>query len=195
MSDGSSMTITTRSREAQGYLDGVGAALADLPEEERADLLDELAGHLDELAAESPTPLTVRLGSPQEYADELRASAGLPPARARGRAGAVARLWSRVEELLNRPAALTTKDFLVTLRPVWWVARGWAVAAVVLHVTTSSPWEDRNIVGVPGGFLGFWAVVLGVVLSVQLGRGRLGTRAARGTGASWCSTSVPRSRC
>ena len=46
----------------------MGAALADLPEEECADLLDELAAHLDELSAEGTDALEPRLGSPEEYA-------------------------------------------------------------------------------------------------------------------------------
>ena len=44
-------TTVARSQEAQSYLDRVGAALADLPEEERADLLDELGTHVDEIAS------------------------------------------------------------------------------------------------------------------------------------------------
>jgi uncharacterized membrane protein len=75
-------TTVARSQEAQSYLDRVGAALADLPEEERADLLDELGTHVDEIAAEGTSSLEARLGSPDDYAAELRASAGLPPARA-----------------------------------------------------------------------------------------------------------------
>ena len=66
-------SATSRSREAQAYLDGVGASLADLPVDDRTDLLDELATHLDELATEGDAPLVSRLGSPQDYAAELRA--------------------------------------------------------------------------------------------------------------------------
>jgi len=66
-------SATSPSREAQAYLDGVGASLADLPVDDRTDLLDELATHLDELATEGDAPLVSRLGSPQDYAAELRA--------------------------------------------------------------------------------------------------------------------------
>ena len=70
---------TARSDEAAQVRRRGGAQLADLPDDDRADLLDELAAHVDELVAEGDTPLTDRLGTPAEYAAELRASAGLPP--------------------------------------------------------------------------------------------------------------------
>ena len=60
-----------RSQEAQSYLDRVGAALADLPEEERADMLDELGTHVDEIAAEGTSSLDARLGSPEDYAAHI----------------------------------------------------------------------------------------------------------------------------
>ena len=57
---GTGTSMMTRSRESQDYPDGVAARLADLPVEDRADLLDELATHLDEPAAESDAPLATR---------------------------------------------------------------------------------------------------------------------------------------
>lgn len=57
------------------YLREVGLCLHDLPWGLRRDLLAELRGHLDELPPE--TDLEARLGSPQEYAADLRSAAGL----------------------------------------------------------------------------------------------------------------------
>ncbi|MGI5128952.1 DUF1700 domain-containing protein [Pseudonocardia sp. CA-107938] len=79
MSTGSEETTTA----AQAYLDGVRAALADLPAAEVDEILDDVRGHLDELTAElgeGVEPLTTRLGTPADYAAELRAAAGYPAA-------------------------------------------------------------------------------------------------------------------
>lgn len=66
------------------YLAQVRAELSDLPPGELADVLDDVTGHLTEVAAEfedTPTAeaLQDRLGTPREYADELRTAAGYPP--------------------------------------------------------------------------------------------------------------------
>jgi hypothetical protein len=163
-------TTVARSQEAQSYLDRVGAVLADLPEEERADLLDELGTHVDEIAAEGTSSLEARLGSPEDYAAELRASAGLPPARTGGRV--VARLRARTEPWLARPVVVSAGEFLVALRPAWWVTRGWVAGAALAHLTSSSPW-DYSLLPVPGGTIGFWGTVVAIVVSVQIGRGRI----------------------
>jgi uncharacterized membrane protein len=66
------------------YLAQVRAELSDLPPGEFEDVLDDVGGHLTEVAAEfesEPTVATLqeRLGTPQQYADELRTAAGYPP--------------------------------------------------------------------------------------------------------------------
>ncbi|ONI67506.1 hypothetical protein BWI15_30770 [Kribbella sp. ALI-6-A] len=65
------------------YLAQVKAELADLPPGELEDVLDDVASHLTEVAAEfeqEPTEaqLRERLGTPRQYADELRTAAGYP---------------------------------------------------------------------------------------------------------------------
>jgi hypothetical protein len=65
------------------YLAQVKAELADLPPGELEDVLDDVASHLTEVAAEfeqEPTEaqLWERLGTPRQYADELRTAAGYP---------------------------------------------------------------------------------------------------------------------
>jgi hypothetical protein len=57
------------------YLRRVDFRLRDLPWATRRDLLAEIRGHLDELPAD--THLGARLGTPEEYAAELRSAAGL----------------------------------------------------------------------------------------------------------------------
>lgn len=66
------------------YLAQVRAELSDLPPGELEDVLEDVSGHLTEVAAEfeaEPTIATLqeRLGTPQQYADELRTAAGYPP--------------------------------------------------------------------------------------------------------------------
>ncbi|GAB2562483.1 DUF1700 domain-containing protein [Kribbella endophytica] len=65
------------------YLAQVKAELADLPPGELEDVLDDVASHLTEVAGEfeqEPTEgqLWERLGTPRQYADELRTAAGYP---------------------------------------------------------------------------------------------------------------------
>ena len=57
------------------YLRRVDYRLRDLPWATRRDLLAEIRGHLDELPAE--TDLEARLGTPEDYAADLRSAAGL----------------------------------------------------------------------------------------------------------------------
>ena len=66
------------------YLTQVRAELSDLPPGELEDVLDDVSGHLTEVAAEfegepTITALEERLGTPKQYADELRTAAGYPP--------------------------------------------------------------------------------------------------------------------
>ncbi len=66
------------------YLAEVRAELSDLPPGELEDVLEDVTGHLAEVAAEFETEPTTaglqeRLGTPREYADELRNAAGYPP--------------------------------------------------------------------------------------------------------------------
>lgn len=72
---------------APAYLAGLRVALADLPEAEVAEILDDVGAHLADVVADirsggaeaDPAALTARLGTPTDYAAELRAAAGYPP--------------------------------------------------------------------------------------------------------------------
>lgn len=66
------------------YLARVRSALADLPESEVEEILEDVRPHLAEMEAElgenaGVDALIERLGSPESYAAELRASGGYPP--------------------------------------------------------------------------------------------------------------------
>ena len=87
------------------YLAQVRAELSDLPPAELEDVLEDVSGHLTEVAAEfeaepTITALQERLGTPREYADELRTAAGYPPRTqsvgAAPRAGRKALRWGLI---------------------------------------------------------------------------------------------------
>lgn len=73
--------IDTRTED---YLRRVRAALADLPAEEVAEVMEDLEPHVAEVFEEAGSAQEVerRLGTPEEYAAELRAAGGYPSAQA-----------------------------------------------------------------------------------------------------------------
>jgi hypothetical protein len=174
-------TITA---EIARYATAVRAACADLPGPDRELLLEDLEDHLQEVAAEAGGPLSERLGPPEAYAAELRASTGLPaPATLRGRgagswlrrtwgAEQAGRLWQVAS---THPAGRAVLEFLPELRPAWWVLRGYlAVQASSVAIS----FLNANLGGlsfpVPQLFgsrvLGLLAATAAVIGSVALGR-------------------------
>lgn len=110
--------------EVGTYVERVRAALADLPPDDREELLEDLRDHLTEVAGEDGDgSLEALLGPPESYAAELRSSAGLPPAPA----GSVR---DRVAALGERAWLRSTAQFLPELLPGWWVLRGVLLAWV-----------------------------------------------------------------
>jgi hypothetical protein len=168
------MTAPTTTPAAQQYLAAVADELADLPVEERADLLEDLAAHLAALDAEEPSaPVALRLGTPSAYAAELRAAAGLPPREARTgrlRLAAVTGAWHAA---LGSRAGREVRAFAPQLLPAWWVVRG----VLVVWLPAVNGADPRDSVPVPSVLgspvLGAVLVGLAVVLSVRLGRARL----------------------
>jgi hypothetical protein len=124
---------TARGVTAEQYLDRVRAALADLPTDEREELLEDLPAHLADVAAESDGALEERLGTPEEYAAELRASAGLEPAQR----GTNARRFADYSAAMQQwPAWQRFRAFAPSLRPGWWVLRGYIVALAITAAAT-----------------------------------------------------------
>ena len=112
---------------ADAYIAAVRSLLVDLPSGERDELLEDLASHLAELAAEPGLSLDERLGPPSAYAMEFIASAGLtPPAALTPPAGPT----SEPEAPSPRPARAWLLDF----RPTWWALRPFVIAAAVVLI-------------------------------------------------------------
>ena len=138
------MTVRTE-QEIARYVEQVRAALADLPDATRDELLEELPEHLAEVAAEADGSLVERLGPPATYASELRMAAGVGPAAARrnldqrvGAAVVAAQGRLRATDARLGPVIgyARLSDFLGLLRPAWWVLRGYLVAMFVTVMTT-----------------------------------------------------------
>ena len=158
----------------------VRAELSDLPADDVDDLTDGLAADLTEQAADAAEAgvASPELGAPAAYAAELRAAADLPP-RTEPAAGArqdsfLRRMGTRARTqradaargIRQSPAGAQLLDFLLVLRPVWWVLRGWAVYAV------AEIFIGRSVAFLPTDpFRTIFLLAL-VTLSVQWGRGR-----------------------
>ena len=167
---------TATTPEIDQYLDGVRAALADLPVETRDELLEDLPAHLAEVAAEGAGSLVERLGTPAAYAAELRAAAGVEVigrqvGSGTAAAAAAARLASTWDRIDLRVGPLLgygrLSEFGQLLRPAWWVLRGYIVAMLVLGVLAGNPGLLPNAFGrnegnLLGSVLG-WAIALAFI--------------------------------
>jgi len=163
------MTTTLDYEQVTAFAKAVRRELTDLGPDILDDLTDGLEADLaDKLADGEP------LGDAAAYAAELRAAAGVDPGKQaspfdRFRKD-LTEVGSNVRGLVSRHAWLAgVVSFLVSIRPVWWVLRAWAV----FYIVTSS--------GYPRNEVGFLTLCAFVVLSVQWGRGKwLPWRWARG---------------
>jgi hypothetical protein len=123
--------------KADDYLRRVDAALSDLPWSVRRDLMAELKSHLEEL----PPDEAARLGTPEEYAAEMRTAAGLEHRR-----GPIAFLRARrPRNLILLALALTLIG--LTIGAVVWIDSyqplAWANA-------TQEPLDSKPSPGQPG---------------------------------------------
>jgi hypothetical protein len=160
-----------QSIEIDYYYERVAAALADLPQDARDELLEDLPAHFAEVIAEQGGPLVDRLGPPATYAAELRAAAGLDagPDQAAGRApivvyyerfvAALPELDRRAGKVIGYPLA---SEFLRLLRPAWWIAR--AVAIVVLIFAADILPADRF-----DDPIGWLLLAVAIVVSIRVG--------------------------
>ncbi len=132
------MNATTHGISPQQYLDRVRAALRDLPADEREELLEDLPAHLADVETETGGALEERLGSPEEYAAELRQSAGIGPSRKLVPAGLTTRAKRRAAafsaELDDIPLWRRFRAFAPQLLPGWWVLRGYVLALAACSI-------------------------------------------------------------
>lgn len=134
---------STAQDEITEYVERVRAALADLPEATRAELLEDLPEHLAEIRAEDTLTLSDRLGTPEAYAAELRATTdafvGGYPEPPKRRFAPLLDARADVERVLGRVDVkigpligyVKASEFLILLRPAWWVLRGYLAAMAI----------------------------------------------------------------
>lgn len=164
------------STDVTTYAEKVRSALADLTAEQRDDLLEDLEGHLLEVSEDGD--LLERIGPPEAYASELRASAGFPPPTPAGHR-LVGSARRRVESLraraLELPGGREAVAFAPELRPGWWVVRGYAAVVLLGSLTADDSQYGLSSFPVPTAWgssvLGALLTVVAVVVSVRIGRG------------------------
>ena len=152
--------------EVETYLARVRAALADVPADERDDLLAEVEASLHETASETGGSVAAQLGSPEDFAAELRSAAGLHPSTA----PAVAGLRETIERLVSSPRIAALPRFVRELAPIWWAVRGYvAVAALALAAGASWSTAHSAVPRIGNAEVGAAAVLLAVAASIALG--------------------------
>jgi hypothetical protein len=179
----------TFAEDVASYARAVRAAFEDLPSSDSEELLDDLESHLEEVLAETGGPLAERLGPPEAYAEELRASAGLPPASAAGRrrspVGWLRESWAgrTLRAVAEHPAGRAVADFLPQLRPAWWVLRGYLAVQLVSALLAPVASDSRAGFPLPALLgsrpLGLLASIGAVVGSVAIARHPRSTRRRR----------------
>lgn len=116
------MNVTLSKAQAE-FLEQVRHELADIPPDEREEVIGDLEAHLVELDDEEIEP---ELGTPEAFAREFRISAGWENPTGRQRFGGLRMAASGVVRPLGnateRLAEVTRWD---TVRPVWVWIRGW----------------------------------------------------------------------
>lgn len=159
------MNGTTLERpEVAAYLDAVRSRLADLPAEERDDLVADVEASLIE-SGEAP-----RL-SPQEFAAELREAAGLAPEAS---PSAQPSFLESLRAWLASERASSWRATARELAPIWWLVRAY-VAVAVIALAVGWGWPVGS--GTSGNSISFGqsvvALILAAAMSIWLGlRGR-----------------------
>ena len=150
----------------------VASELRYLPDAERNEILAEVNEHLAEVSSEGGD-LVERLGTPQAYAEELVTAAGLTIGRNRDRA------WWRTasNRIGDHRYIRSIGEFLPTLRPGWWVLRGFLALVALAVLMNGEPgltwWGPLVPLPLLGGFDYPVSMVLllgAIALSVAVGR-------------------------
>jgi len=157
--------------DVAAYVDAVRSRLADLPAEERDDLVADVEASLLESGETPKLP-------PQEFAAELREAAGLDPAAPASVEGSPLdslRAWVSSERVASWRATAGE------LAPIWWLARAY-VAVVLLAVASNQGWpigadQQYNEVSLE---MSVFALLIAAGFSIWLGlRGRREARSHR----------------
>lgn len=154
---------------AETFLERVERELSDLPADERAELLEDLAAHFAEFADDN---LVATLGQPEAYARELREAAGLSFRPYDAHVSLIDRLRANRDAIRRSAWWRAIAGFLRELRPAWWVVRAWlVVAAFAGGIDFPIPRvADNTLVGL---------IALAIVVPVSVMLGQLARRGER----------------
>lgn len=163
----STIESTPLEAEIATFALSVGHHLDDLPAEEVDELIEDLAADMAEQAADRGDDFV--LPDAATYAEELRSAAGLPPRAEDAKAPTVraiitGNIGARLRALRAHPVSAATIDFLISLRPAWWLARA-VILFVAFSVMTRGTWFSYDL-------LDALPLAACVIVSVQWGRGR-----------------------
>lgn len=159
--------------EVAGFAAAVRARLSDLDADEIEELTGDLEADLQERVDDAGE---VDLGDPAAYATELRTAAGLPPREAvdarpwyvKLRAAIERRAMGLEARLRGMPASSALLDFLIALRPAWWILRAW-VAYQIAHMLYDTHSQGDVL---PHSTRAWAILIVATIVSVQWGRGR-----------------------
>src|SRR5438105_11622576 len=167
------MTSNDQASDVATYATSVRAALSDLPSDQAEVLLEDLEDHLREIAADAGGPLAERLGSPEQYAQELRAAYGAAQAGSRRQEPAFGDVRRAVTWVAKSAWYRELRAFLPQLRPAWWVLRGYLAALILTAAFTPGyrlgPFPSPTTICGPPEIL---AAGVAIWLSVRIGRRR-----------------------
>ncbi len=163
------MTAPVVRPDVARFVQDVRAALGDLAPDEVEDLTEGLTADVTDALGDADI---ATLGDPADYAAELRSAAGLP---LRGPAADVEEPDRRppyrkaaddvTEWLDGQTWWPATRDFLMVLRPCWWVLRGWVVFQLLF---AQGPLLGLDRV-LPRNPIALLVLLAFVVASVQIG--------------------------
>jgi hypothetical protein len=125
--------MKTATNHKAEYLARVAEGLADLPVEEREEVLADLEAHLAEL---DDGALTTRLGTPEDFVAEFRSSAGLIGSRRGGIFEKLDSARKRMDQWAGRVSSVT---HWTTVRPIWIWTRGWFAVSLFAVFTQEIP--------------------------------------------------------
>ncbi len=134
------MSTTHPVDQVEAYLAEVRERLSGLPDEERAELLEDVSAHVREVADEhGADQLSERLGTPAEFGDELRSSAGFSPVEESSATATRARWRSRLDDLRETTLVKRVVQEWPRLEPTWWLLRGVFVVWLLVSISEVDP--------------------------------------------------------
>src|ERR1700681_1364466 len=165
------MESNDQASDVATYAASVRAALSDLPPDQAEILLEDLEDHLREVATEAGGPLVDRLGSAEQYAQELRTAYGAAHTASKPDDPGLRGLTLAIRRVTAWAWVRQVQAFLPELRPAWWVLRAYLLVLILTAVFS----RNYNLHPIPNpfssrGLLEIIAAAVAIVLSIRLGR-------------------------